>query len=129
MTKKKEAPAEEAPAETTETETASEDATSEGEPDAAEEEAPAEDEQDPNVNDQSDPGDEDPENLEEAIAERDDAPLPLPNEVKAALENEYPLLGRKRDVPAGHGSHDAAVSGYTTDASGAYTPPGMLPKE
>lgn len=42
----------------------------------------------------------------------------LPSEVKAALEAEYPVLGT-------HGTHDAAMKGLQTDASGTYTPPGV----
>lgn len=43
----------------------------------------------------------------------------LPSEVKDALEAEYPVLRE-------HGTHDAAMKGLQTDASGTYTPPGLL---
>lgn len=46
----------------------------------------------------------------------------LPGEVKEALEAEYPVLRE-------HGTHDAAMKGLQTDASGSYTPPGLVKKD
>jgi hypothetical protein len=40
----------------------------------------------------------------------------IPDEVSAALEEKYPVLQE-------HGSHNAAMSGLQTDASGAWSPP------
>ena len=48
----------------------------------------------------------DEEELPEAVA-------PLPTEVKESLEAEYPVLRT-------HGTHDAAIKGLQTDASGSY---------
>lgn len=102
-------------------------------PEDDEGDAPSKD-QDPDVNDSANP-DEEPEEPpvddEDGDDDDDDSsePLPLPEKVKASLEAEYPVLGRKREVPLGHGSHDAAVSGFTTDASGSYTPPWAMKEE
>jgi hypothetical protein len=52
------------------------------------------------------------------VEELEKVPAPkLPEEAKAALEAEYPVL------TGGHGTHNAAMSGLQTDASGNYTPP------
>lgn len=90
----------------------------EADPDDAEEQ-----DQDPDVNDSADP---DPEKAPVEEDQDPSEPLPLPEQAKSSPEADYPVLGRKREAPMGHGSHDAAVSGYTTDASGSYTPPGAL---
>lgn len=53
-----------------------------------------------------------PAEVSEAVGE--DAPAAtLPAEAKAALESEYPVLRE-------HGSHNAAVNGLQSDASGGY---------
>lgn len=49
---------------------------------------------------------------EEAPVSAEEAPK-LPAEVKGALEAEYPVLKQ-------HGTHDAAMKGLQTDASGGY---------
>lgn len=48
-----------------------------------------------------------------ADEELPDNVAPLPDEVKKSIEAEYPVLQK-------HGSHDAAMKGLQTDASGGY---------
>lgn len=51
--------------------------------------------------------------LDEEEEELPEGVQPLPTEVKGALEAEYPVLRE-------HGTHDAAMKGLQTDASGSY---------
>lgn len=96
---------------------------------AEEQEAAAEEELDAEEGDgegdlEADPDSEVEGTLEAAMTaqEVEEAPAPsIPAEVKDALETEYPALKGE-----GHGTHNAAKSGLQTDASGQYTPPGML---
>ena len=55
-----------------------------------------------------------PEELSELEDDVEEAPAPaLPAEAKEVLENEYPVL---KD----HGTHNVAMKGLQTDASGSY---------
>jgi len=117
MTKKKE----EAPAEETVKEEAEASDTTEG---GRTESDTSENASSVDLSDKFDENDE--EIIEAPVNQVIDEPQSPPEEVKASLEAEYPMLGRERSAPLGHGTHDAAVSGLMTDASGSYRHPSTL---